>query len=235
MPSIRRLLIANRGEIAVRIARTARSEGIETVVAHAEDDAGAPFVLAADAAQPLPGTGPAAYLSVDGVVAAAQAAGCDAVHPGYGFLSENPALAEACREAGLTFVGPTVSHVETFGDKLRGRAAAEAAGVPVLAATAGATDLPAAEAFFDEHGPLMVKAVAGAAGGACGWCERAPSWPKRWPPVHARPPLRSGTMRSTWRSCSPAPATSRCRSSATASASSTCTSATAPSSAGGRR
>ena len=109
MPSIRRLLIANRGEIAVRIARTARSEGIETVVAHAEDDAGAPFVLAADAAQPLPGTGPAAYLSVDGVVAAAQAAGCDAVHPGYGFLSENPALAEACREAGLTFVGPTVS------------------------------------------------------------------------------------------------------------------------------
>ncbi len=164
MPSIRRLLIANRGEIAVRIARTARAEGIETVVAHAEDEAGAPFVLAADAAQALAGVGPAAYLSVEGVVAAAQAAGCDAVHPGYGFLSENPALASACREAGITFVGPGVSQLETFGDKLRGRAAAEAAGVPVLAATAGATDLASAEAFFDQHGPLMVKAVAGGGG-----------------------------------------------------------------------
>ena len=164
VPSIRRLLIANRGEIAVRIARTARAEGIETVVAHAADDAGAPFVLAADAAQALDGTGPAAYLSVEGVVAAAQAAGCDAVHPGYGFLSENPALPQACRDAGLTFVGPGVSQLETFGDKLRGRAAAEAAGVPVLAATSGATDLASAEAFFDEHGPLMVKAVAGGGG-----------------------------------------------------------------------
>ena len=164
MPTIRRLLIANRGEIAVRIARTARAEGIETVVAHAEDDADAPFVRAGDAAQALAGSGPAAYLSVAGVVAAAGAAGCDAIHPGYGFLSENPDLARACREAGVTFVGPGVSQLETFGDKLRGRAAAEAAGVPVLAATGGATDLAAAEAFFDEHGPLMVKAVAGGGG-----------------------------------------------------------------------
>ncbi|HEY1119560.1 MAG TPA: biotin carboxylase N-terminal domain-containing protein, partial [Acidimicrobiales bacterium] len=164
MPSIRRLLIANRGEIAVRIARTARAEGIETIVAHAEDEADAPFVRAGDGAQALPGTGPAAHLSVDGVVAAALAAGCDAIHPGYGFLSENPELARACRDAGLTFVGPGVSQLETFGDKLRGRAAAEAAGVPVLAATPGATDLAGAEAFFDRHGPLMVKAVAGGGG-----------------------------------------------------------------------
>jgi acetyl/propionyl-CoA carboxylase alpha subunit/acetyl-CoA carboxylase carboxyltransferase component len=164
VPTIRRLLIANRGEIAVRIARTARNQGIETIVAHAEDEADAPFVRAGDAAQPLAGTGPAAHLSVDGVVAAAVAAGCDAVHPGYGFLSENPALARACRDAGITFVGPGASQLETFGDKLRGRAAAEAAGVPVLAATSGATDVAAAEAFFDEHGPLMVKAVAGGGG-----------------------------------------------------------------------
>ncbi|HEX4903112.1 MAG TPA: carboxyl transferase domain-containing protein, partial [Acidimicrobiales bacterium] len=86
------------------------------------------------------------------------------VHPGYGFLSENPALARACREADLTFVGPGVHQLETFGDKLRGRAAAEAAGVPVLAATSGATDLASAEAFLDEHGALMVKAVAGGGG-----------------------------------------------------------------------
>lgn len=164
MPSIRRLLIANRGEIAVRIARTARAEGIETVIAHAEDEADAPFVRAGDATQALAGTGPAAHLSVGGVVAAAVAAGCDAIHPGYGFLSENPELARACREAGITFVGPGVSQLETFGDKLRGRAVAAAAGVPVLAATTGATDLAAAEAFFDEHGPLMVKAVAGGGG-----------------------------------------------------------------------
>ena len=164
MPAIRRLLIANRGEIAVRIARTARAEGIETVIAHAEDEADAPFVRAGDATQALAGTGPAAHLAVDGVVAAAVAAGCDAIHPGYGFLSENPELARACREAGITFVGPGVSQLETFGDKLRGRAVAEAAGVPVLAATTGSTDLAAAEAFFDEHGPLMVKAVAGGGG-----------------------------------------------------------------------
>jgi acetyl/propionyl-CoA carboxylase alpha subunit/acetyl-CoA carboxylase carboxyltransferase component len=164
VPAIRRLLIANRGEIVVRIARTARSEGIETVVSHAEDEADAPFVRAGDSAHPLAGVGPAAHLSVEGVVAAAVAAGCDAIHPGYGFLSENPDLARACRDAGLTFVGPGVSQLETFGDKLRGRAVAEAAGVPVLAATAGATDLAAAEAFFDEHGPLMVKAVAGGGG-----------------------------------------------------------------------
>jgi len=164
VPSINRLLIANRGEIAARIARAARAEGIEAVVAHAEDDDGAPFVQAGDRAQALPGTGPVAYLSVEGVVAAAVAAGCDAIHPGYGFLSENAALAQACRDAGITFVGPGVHQLEVFGDKLRGRAAAEAAGVPVLAATPGATDLATAEAFFDEHGPLMVKAVAGGGG-----------------------------------------------------------------------
>jgi acetyl/propionyl-CoA carboxylase alpha subunit/acetyl-CoA carboxylase carboxyltransferase component len=164
VPSIRRLLIANRGEIAVRIARTARAEAIEVVIAHAEDEANAPFVRAGDATQALAGVGPAAFLSVEGVVAAAVAAGCDAVHPGYGFLSEDPDLARACRDAGLTFVGPGVHQLETFGHKLRGRAAAEAAGVPVLAATTGATDLTTAEAFFDEHGPLMVKAVAGGGG-----------------------------------------------------------------------
>jgi acetyl/propionyl-CoA carboxylase alpha subunit/acetyl-CoA carboxylase carboxyltransferase component len=164
VPRIHRLLIANRGEIAARVARAARAEGIESVVAHSEDDAGAPFVAAGDATRPLAGTGPAAYLSVEGVVEAAVDAGCDALHPGYGFLSENPALASACRDAGLTFVGPGVHQLETFGDKLRGRAVAEAAGVPVLAATSGATDLDGARAFLEAHGPLMVKAVAGGGG-----------------------------------------------------------------------
>jgi len=164
VPRIERLLIANRGEIAVRIARAARAEAIAAVVAHAEDDAGAPFTTVADGAVALVGTGPAAYLSVEGVVAAGVAAGCDAVHPGYGFLSEDPALAVACRDAGLTFVGPGVHQLETFGDKVRGRAAAVAAGVPVLAATDGPTDLDTAAAFLAEHGAVMVKAVAGGGG-----------------------------------------------------------------------
>ena len=164
MPAIRRLLIANRGEIAVRIARAARAEGIESVIAHAEDDAGAPFLASAGSAHALPGSGPAAYLSVEAVVAAAVATGCDAVHPGYGFLSEKASLARACRDSGLTFVGPGVHQLDTFGDKLRGRAAAVAAGVPVLAATDGPTTVADAEAFLDEHGALMVKAVAGGGG-----------------------------------------------------------------------
>jgi len=164
VPSFSRLLIANRGEIAARVARTARAVGLQVVVAHAEDDAGTPFTRVGDEAVALEGVGPAAYLSIEGVVTAAVRSGCDAIHPGYGFLSENATFAKACQDAGLVFVGPGLHQLGTFGDKLQGRAVAEDAGVPVLAATRGATDLRAAEAFFDAHGPLMVKAVAGGGG-----------------------------------------------------------------------
>jgi acetyl/propionyl-CoA carboxylase alpha subunit/acetyl-CoA carboxylase carboxyltransferase component len=161
---VKKLLIANRGEIAVRIARTAAEMGIESVAVFSEDDAASLHVKAADAAVPLSGAGPAAYLDIAGVVAAAKGAGADALHPGYGFLSENAAFARACAAAGLTFVGPTPETLELFGDKGRARALAQSCGVPVLQGTDGPTMVDQAQAFLAAHGPVMVKAVAGGGG-----------------------------------------------------------------------
>ncbi|MDB5427236.1 MAG: biotin carboxylase, partial [Phenylobacterium sp.] len=162
-----KLLIANRGEIAVRIARTAAEMGVPTVAVYSEDDAASLHTRKADEAVALKGSGPAAYLDIAQVVAAAKAAGCDAVHPGYGFLSENAAFARACAEAGLTFVGPTPETLELFGDKGRARALAQQCGVPVLPGTDGPTTLEQAKAFFaglGKGGAVMVKAVAGGGG-----------------------------------------------------------------------
>ena len=161
---MKKLLIANRGEIAVRIARTAAEMGIESVAVFSEDDAASLHVKRADAAVPLPGSGPAAYLDIAQVVQAARTAACDAIHPGYGFLAENPALARACAEAGLAFVGPAPETLELFGDKARARALATSCGVPVLPGTEGPTTLEEARAFLAEHGAVMVKAVAGGGG-----------------------------------------------------------------------
>jgi acetyl/propionyl-CoA carboxylase alpha subunit/acetyl-CoA carboxylase carboxyltransferase component len=161
---VRKLLIANRAEIAIRIARTAAELGIPTVGVHAEDDDRCLHVRAVDDVRALPGRGPAAYLDVDAVVAAAVDAGCDALHPGYGFLSERAELATACAAAGITFVGPSPETLARFGDKTRARADAEAAGVPVGRGTSGPTTLDEARAFLAEVGAVMVKAVAGGGG-----------------------------------------------------------------------
>ncbi|THD55491.1 biotin carboxylase N-terminal domain-containing protein, partial [Phenylobacterium sp.] len=163
---MQKLLIANRGEIAIRIARTAAEMGIATVAVFSEDDAASLHTRKADQAVGLKGSGPAAYLDIAQVVAAAQAEACDAVHPGYGFLSENAAFAQACADAGLTFVGPTPETLSLFGDKGRARALAQQCGVPVLAGTDGPTTLAEALAFFDgpAAGAAMVKAVAGGGG-----------------------------------------------------------------------
>ena len=161
------LLVANRAEIAVRIMDTAAASGIRTVAVHPDDDAGCAHVAHADEAVRLPGAGAAAYLDVDEVVAAAVRTGCDTLHPGYGFLSENPALARACAAHGITFVGPSPEALELYGDKSRSRAHATARGVPVLTGTAGPTDLAAAREFLDGLGPggaVMVKALAGGGG-----------------------------------------------------------------------
>ena len=151
---MKRLLIANRGEIAIRIARTCALLKVETVAVHSADDANAPHVAAAIRAVALPGDGPAAYLAIDAVVAAARASGCDAVHPGYGFLSESAAFARACTDAGLLFVGPSPAMLALFGDKAAAKAHARVAGVPVLAEGAEAV----------AAGPVVVKAVAGGGG-----------------------------------------------------------------------
>ena len=146
---VTKILIANRGEIAVRIARAAAERGIPTVAVHPEDDAASLHVRVADEARALPGQGVASYLDIDAVIEAARAAGADAIHPGYGFLAENASFARRCAEAGLTFIGPTPEQLELFGDKVRARALAEECGVPVMPGTMASdgTELDEAEAF----------------------------------------------------------------------------------------
>ena len=161
---IKRLLVANRSEIAVRIMATASVLGIETVAVYAADDAACGHVSRADAAVELPGTGPAAYLDVDAVVAAAASAGCDMLHPGYGFAAERAQLAERCAEAGVRFAGPAPGALALFGDKGATRARARELGVPVLPGTDGDTSLAQARTLLREHGAVMVKAVAGGGG-----------------------------------------------------------------------
>lgn len=160
--SIRRLLVANRGEIAVRIIRTCRAHGIETVLAASEVDLDAVPARLADRAVCI--GAPLSYLSVDAVVEVAVAVGADALHPGYGFLAENPQLALACDAAGIVFVGPTAVQLDALGDKLKARAHAVAAGVAVLPGGEVA-DHDAALVLARELGwPVLVKAAGGGGG-----------------------------------------------------------------------
>jgi acetyl/propionyl-CoA carboxylase alpha subunit/acetyl-CoA carboxylase carboxyltransferase component len=164
---VTRLLIANRGEIAIRIARAAAESGLRTVTVHSEDDATSLHTRKSDETRALPGAGPAAYLDGEQIVAAARAAGCDAIHPGYGFLSENAAFARRCAAEGLVFVGPAPEAIECFGDKGRARALARRLGVPTLPGTIGATSLEEARQFLVQEGAatgIMIKAVAGGGG-----------------------------------------------------------------------
>lgn len=163
--AITSLLIANRGEIAIRIARAAQDLGIRAIAIFTRDDAASLHVRLADEAIALPGVGAAGYLDINAVIAAAAEAGCDAIHPGYGFLSERADFAEACAAAGLTFVGPRPSHLALFGDKAAARAAAIAAEAPVTNGIDRAVTLEEAQAFFAKTGgPVMLKAIAGGGG-----------------------------------------------------------------------
>ena len=162
-----RLLVANRGEIAVRIARAAAELGIEPVCVYARDDARARHRYAVARAVPLAGSGPAAYLDMERLLAIALEEDCAAVHPGYGFLSENAAFATLCEARGLCFIGPSPRTIELLGDKGRARELAQAMGVPVAPGTAGPSSLEAVLAFYDDLGPnaqVMIKAVAGGGG-----------------------------------------------------------------------
>ena len=155
---ITRLLVANRGEIARRVFATCRRLGIETVAVHSEADAGLPFVREADAAVRLPGNSPAeTYLRADLLLEAARRTGADAIHPGYGFLSENADFARAVIDAGLTWVGPAPESIEQMGSKVESKKLMDAAGVPVLG---NLTPDTATEGDL----PLLVKASAGGGG-----------------------------------------------------------------------
>ncbi|MDA8251736.1 MAG: ATP-grasp domain-containing protein [Rhodospirillales bacterium] len=161
----RRVFVANRGEIAARVIRTCARLGIETVLGASEADRNAlPARLADHVAVVGPARSADSYLNVPRVVAAACAAGADALHPGYGFLSENAALARACAEAGIVFIGPEVAHLEAVGNKLAARGHAEAAGLPVVPGGAVATP-EAAERLAARLGyPILLKAVGGGGG-----------------------------------------------------------------------
>ncbi len=165
MKPIRRVLIANRGEIAVRIIRACRALGIVPLAVYSPIDAGAPHVHLADAAWPLPADAPSeSYLNVARLLEIARAAGADAVHPGYGFLAENPAFASACAAAGFLFIGPPAAVLERCGDKVTAREQITAAGVPVLPGTGGVTDEEAVAAAGRVGYPLLIKAVGGGGG-----------------------------------------------------------------------
>lgn len=165
--SLSSILIANRGEIAIRIARAASDLGLRTVAVHGPDDADSLHTRVADEVLPLAGIGAGAYLDIEAIVDAAKSSGCDAVHPGYGFLAERADFARACATAGLNFIGPRADHLDLFGDKSRARDAAALAGVPVLKGMDHAVTLDQAKEFFASLGPggaMMIKAIAGGGG-----------------------------------------------------------------------
>ena len=163
--AIRRILIANRGEIAVRILRTCRMLGIETVLAASEPDMDSLPARLADRTICIGPARPAdSYLRVDTIVQAALGVKADAIHPGYGFLSERPALARVCEQEGVTFLGPTAAQIEAVGDKLRARAEAEAAGVPTAPGGAVEDEREAMVLGREIGPPLLIKAVGGGGG-----------------------------------------------------------------------
>jgi acetyl-CoA carboxylase, biotin carboxylase subunit len=167
MPAIKRVLIANRGEIALRIIRACHEEGLEAVAVYSAADRGAAHIRAADRAIAIGPSAPAqSYLSIDRLIAAARESEADAVHPGYGFLAERAAFAEAVETAGLIFVGPPATAIRAMGDKTEARRRMQAAGVPVVpGADAPIDDLEAALAAAEGLGyPVMVKAAAGGGG-----------------------------------------------------------------------
>jgi 3-methylcrotonyl-CoA carboxylase alpha subunit len=163
----RSVAIANRGEIAVRIIRTLREMGLRSVALYSEPDRNAPHVRLADTAYPLPGSASSeTYLNVDRVIEACVAAGAEAVHPGYGFLSENAEFAEAVERAGLKLVGPPSGVIRAMGDKIEARSLMQRAGVPVVPGWSGTIDATTdLAALAREVGyPLLVKAAAGGGG-----------------------------------------------------------------------
>ena len=162
----RRVLVANRGEIAVRVIRALHENDIEAVAVYSTVDADALHVRLADRAVCVgPPLATASYLRIPSVIAAATTTGCEAVHPGYGFLAENPAFVEACADNDLVFIGPSAEVMARMGDKVEAKAEMRAAGVPVVPGTEGTTGLEDVRAAADEVGyPVLLKASAGGGG-----------------------------------------------------------------------
>ncbi|RJQ82013.1 urea carboxylase [Pseudonocardiaceae bacterium YIM PH 21723] len=178
-----RLLVANRGEIAVRILRSAHELGLSTVAVYSDTDETAPHVRLAGEAVRLATN---SYLDIEAILAVARDTGCDAVHPGFGFLSENPEFATACERAGLLFVGPTPDQLTVFGAKDTARTAAKAAGVPLLPGTELLSTVDDAVQQADRLGyPVMLKATGGGGGIGLRACQSADEVRAAWDSVHA--------------------------------------------------
>src|SRR5262245_58187594 len=164
---LKRVLIANRGEIAVRIIRACHEEGIEAVAVYSDADATSPHVLRADRAIEIgPAQAAQSYLSIEKLIAAARESGADAIHPGYGFLSERAPFAEAVERAGLVFVGPPSSAIRAMGVKTEARKRMAAAGVPVVIGTAAPVSnaAEALKAAAEIQFPVLIKAASGGGG-----------------------------------------------------------------------
>ena len=162
-----KLLIANRGEIAVRVVYAAQDLGFEAVTVHSEDDTQALHTRLADDSIALVGRGPRAYLDIDQIIAKAVAANCDAIHPGYGFLSENADFADVCNTAGLTFVGPTPDTLRLFGNKVNAKAFVQECNVPTIPGIAEPVSLEQASEFMsalNESNGMLLKAINGGGG-----------------------------------------------------------------------
>ena len=234
----RKVLIANRGEIAVRVIRALREMGIPSVAVFSDADRTSLHVRMADeAAHVGPGPSAESYLRIDRILDAARRHGADAIHPGYGFLSENADFAAACEAAGIAFIGPSAASIRAMGSKTAARRTAIAAGAPVIPGTDHAVTLDTLRAFAATHGfPVLLKAVAGGGGKGMRRVDREPTSnpPSATPP--AKPSAPSAAPISTSNASSSAPATSKSSSSATITATwSTWANASAPSSAAIRR
>ncbi|MDA0735461.1 MAG: acetyl-CoA carboxylase biotin carboxylase subunit, partial [Chloroflexi bacterium] len=162
-----KILVANRGEIAVRLQQTLQALGVTTIAAYSDPDSTAPHVAMANAAYPLCGqTAEETYLDIEKLIRIARQSGAEAIHPGYGFLSENPDFARACQKAGIVFIGPTPESMEALGDKIHSKEIATKAGVPVVPSSPSCDRIDdTAKEFVEKWGfPLLVKAAAGGGG-----------------------------------------------------------------------
>ena len=201
---IKKLLIANRGEIAVRIHRSATLMAIQTVGVYSESDQQSRHWQITDEAVPLAGKGAQPYLDHQALIQAAKKSGCDALHPGYGFLSESAEFATAVTQADITFIGPEAAHLQQLGDKTQARLLAEQLGIPVQPAMRG--DLQAAKRFLKQTGrPILIKANAGGGGRGMRYVKTSGSSMSSGHSASWRLPRRSVTTIFMWRLGWPTP------------------------------
>ncbi len=219
----KKILIANRGEIACRVAATARRLGVQTVAVYSDADANAKHVAACDEAIHIGGSAPKdSYLQWQRIIAAAQATGAQAIHPGYGFLSENEDFANACAAAGLVFIGPPASAIQAMGLKAESKRLMDKAGVPLVPGYQGEDQDPALlQREADRIGyPVLIKASAGGGGKGMRLVEKAKTSPPPWPAASAKPSTALATM-PCWSKntcCARATLKSRCLATRTATA-----------------